>query len=456
MPGAKQLVGRLWPKFQETQKAWHGTPHKVEQNALGDYRRHINDNYDDLSMGGGTYFSPMKDMAQDYQKLFDNPRNPGGTLIRAEIPDDQYLLDYNRMSSQPPYVRERLKKMAEEDPEFAKLLRENDPAFDFHQAYDEHMDIMDDKGVQLLDLPSRLDDAGIPGSLGSDEINIYSHRNIRELGRNMVPLAVGGGAMAASQESEAMPTGRMYNGEDEELDPEAVATLDRIRSEPPGIYGPQHPRMLGGIDAVRSIPGADFVAGGVLDLASEYAWGRNPSKMQHAMAGLEVGGGAVGGMVGRMASKAGRSLGLGRRATNIDETINTSDYMDEIITDADYPRLEPKDDDDIANALQEQFQRQRESYLKIRNERSNFPTEMEAQAARRQKENPTAWMIQPGRSGYGLVSYSGGKGRQNLEIGRQIKAQMGTMSDQDFRDYANRRLAETRFEDLDPQDFTPQ
>lgn len=270
---------------------------------------------------------------------------------------------------------------------------------------------------------ARMTDQDLHGNI-IESTALFDPRRMNDIGalkgRFTDKLAVPGVAAGAlaSQESEAMPIGRMY-GEDEELDEETVATLDRIRNEPPGIYGPQHPRMLAGIDAVRGIPGADFVGGGVLDLASEYAWGRNPSMGQHAMAGLEIGGGALGGMVGRMASKVGRATGLGRMADDAIENVSDTAYMDEIIADADYPDITTSDAD-IIDSIREQFQKGMESSRMLRNERSSFATEYEAQAARRAKENPTAWIINPtGRSGYQLESYSGGQGRQAIDAQRR-------------------------------------
>lgn len=121
---------------------------------------------------------------------------------------------------------------------------------------------------------------------------------------------------------------------------DAMESVGRLAHDQGGIFGPKHPRLLGGIDAVRDIPGAEFVAGGLLDVGEDIAFDTGSEPGEYLTAGLEVGGALpVGKVLGAAGRKIGEKFGIGRMADE-SEVITDADYFDEAITDADYPEFD--------------------------------------------------------------------------------------------------------------------
>jgi hypothetical protein len=171
--------------------------------------------------------------------------------------------------------------------------------------------------------------------------------------------------------------------------------VGRLRSEKPGIFGPDHPRMLAGIDAVRGIPGAEFMAGGALDMMEDAAFGTSSDTGEKITAAMELGGILpIGKVAGPLAKKLiGRFFPqkqMGVKELPFDERVTDSSYMDEMVTDADYPDVT----DSVDDSINEVFGKMGESARIIRNEKTSFTSPVEAKAVRNQKDDPTAWYIE--------------------------------------------------------------
>ena len=285
------LPRRLIHEFDDYERVWHGSPWRFNERTLDSTRAPY---YNFLDEPEGTYFTPDRDLADFYRQGWQ--KGPGatggreGALIRAEIPGPQYLLDMDhKLADQHPYIRERLGAMSEDSPDMRHFLDISEgPSTLLEYMYDD----MASYGARSPG--SRFREYGIPGLRdegGGSQRVIWNPGDWRTLGRSRAigPLAVGAGAAGMAGEARA----------------EDLAALERVMAEKPGIYGPEHPALLGGIDAVRSIPGADFMLGPLLDVGEDVAFGDKSTigeKVGAALVGLE----AI--PIGRVMSMAGKGI----------------------------------------------------------------------------------------------------------------------------------------------------
>lgn len=279
------IAKRLIHKYTDRERVWHGSPEEFSEQTLDSPRSGFQQ-WDEAVEG--TYFAPDREIAEGYRHKWPEWENEPGPLVRAEIPAKKYLLDMEEgLEHQSPYVRERLGVMSEEQPFMRTALDEaqGSPGLLMENIQ---------QGVGRGGNPSPgeiMGRYGIPGLTDAEQRAIWSPNDFRVLGRSrgMAPVGIGTGVSVAP------------SAEDTE-------TMERLSQDKGAIYGPKHPRLLGGIDAVRKIPGAEFMAGGLLDLAEDYAFDTGSTTEEKVMGGLELAGAIP---IGRLAGALGKKLGMG-------------------------------------------------------------------------------------------------------------------------------------------------